>query len=269
MKLLRTALTGTAIATAGSVALGAAAARRLLHPAPFTPPESELVWTTADEVPGTEPDGIAETHVVHVHGQSIGPQQVLRGLRVWRELGASNQVVDTSGLPLRSLDPTAVDRIAAAAHAARARGARRVVLQGWSAGALAASAAAARTPVDGIVGVAPLLDVRSALRGAVTASRFPAAVGTVAVRVATTSGLSRLAGVPYPLSVTRWQDEGTPTLLLHSAADPLVDPDDVATRRAHGAEVVTFATARHTLEWNEDPERWEQAVRTFAAALPA
>ncbi|WP_069711841.1 hypothetical protein [Curtobacterium sp. ER1/6] len=267
MQLLRTALTGTAIATAGSVALGAAAARRLLHPAPFTPAESELVWTREQDVPGTEPDGVARVHVVHVHGQSIGPQQVLRGMRVWRALGAANQVVDTTDLPLRSLDPVAVDRIAAAAHAARARGAERVVLQGWSAGALAASAAAARTPVDGIVGVAPLLDVRSALRGAVTAARFPAAVGVVAGRIATTPGLSRLAGVPYPLTVTQWQDEGTPTLLLHSAADPLVAADDVAAQRARGATTVAFDEAHHTLEWNEDPERWETAVRDFATAL--
>jgi len=267
MKLLRTALTGTVIASAGSVALGAAAARRLLRPAPFTPPESELVYADGQDVPGIEPVGVAETHVVHVHGQSIGPQQVLRGLRVWRSLGASNQVVDTTDLPLRSLDPAAVDRIAAAAHAARARGAQRVVLQGWSAGALAASAAAARTPVDGIVGVAPLLDVRSALRGAVTAARFAAAVGTVAVRVATTPGLSRLAGVPHPLTVTRWQDDGTPTLLLHSAADALVAADDVARLAARGARVETFRDARHTLEWNEDPDRSEGAVRAFAAAL--
>ena len=268
MQLVRTAVTGTVIATAGSVALGAAAARRLLRPAPFVPPESELVWTDERDVPGVEPDGVVgRTHVVHVHGQSLGPQQVLRGLRVWRELGASNQVVDTSGLPLRSLDPAAVDRVAAAAHAARARGAERVVLQGWSAGALAASAAAARTPVDGIVGVAPLLDVRSALRGAVTTARFPAAVGVVAGRIASTPGLSRLAGVPYPLSVTRWQDDRTPTLLLHSTADPLVAAADVAAHRARGARVETFTHARHTLEWNEDPERWERAVRDFAATL--
>ena len=267
MQLLRTALTGTAIATAGSVALGAAAARRLLRPAPFTPAESELVYARAEDVPGTEPDSVAHVHVVHVHGQSVGPQQVLRGLRVWRSLGAANQVVDTSDLPLRSLDPVAVDRIAAAAHAARARGAERVVLQGWSAGALAASAAAARTPVDGIVGVAPLLDVRSALRGAVTAARYPAAVGVVAGRIATITGLSRLAGVPYPLTVTRWQDAGTPTLLLHSTADPLVAAADVATRRSRGARTVAFEHARHTLEWNEDPDRWETAVREFAATL--
>ncbi len=121
MQLVRTAVTGTVIATAGSVALGAAAARRLLRPAPFVPPESELVYADERSVPGTEPDGVVgRTHVVHVHGQSLGPQQVLRGLRVWRELGASNQVVDTSDLPLRSLDPAAVDRVAAAAHAARA-----------------------------------------------------------------------------------------------------------------------------------------------------
>ncbi len=73
--------------------------------------------------------------------------------------------------------------------------------------------------------------------------------------------------MPYPLTVTRWQDDRTPTLLLHSTADALVAAADVETHRARGARVETFAHARHTLEWNEDPERWERAVREFAATL--
>jgi alpha-beta hydrolase superfamily lysophospholipase len=207
--------------------------------------------------------------VVHVHGQSLGPRQVLRGVGVWRSLGASSEVVDTTDLPLRSLDAGAADRIVAAVRAARARGAQRVVLQGWSAGALACSVAAARVDVDGLVAVSPLLDVASALRGAVRGARLPTFVGTVAARIATTNVLSRLAGAPTRVTTTAWQDSSTPTLLIHSEADALVAADDVAAVAARqGATTVTFRTAPHTLEWNEDPERWERAVRDFAAQLP-
>lgn len=221
------------------------------------------------DVPGAEPEA-ATTHVVHVHGQSLGPRQVLRGVGVWRGLGATSEVLDTTDLPLRSLDPGAADRIVAAVRAARARGARRVVLQGWSAGALACSVAAGRVDVDGIVAVSPLLDVASALRGAVRGARLPAFVGTVAARVATTPVLSRLAGASAPVRTTTWQDSTTPTLVVHSEADALVAADDVAaiTARPH-ATAVAFFTAPHTLEWNEDPERWEDAVRRFVGTLPA
>ncbi len=200
-----------------------------------------------------------------MHGQSLGPRQVLRGVGVWRALGATSEVLDTSDLPLRSLDPGAADRIEQAVRAARARGARRVVLQGWSAGALACSVVAARVPVDGIVAVSPLLDVAAALRGAVRAARLPSFVGAVAARIATTPVLCRLAGAPDPVPVTTWQESATPLLLVHSAADALVPDAEIA--RGHATRVVTFHTAPHTLEWNEDPERWEGVVRDFAAAL--
>ncbi|KQR27023.1 hypothetical protein [Curtobacterium sp. Leaf154] len=236
-------------------------------------PTGEWAWDAMrydgpDDVPGSEPEA-ATTHVVHVHGQSLGPRQVLRGVGVWRSLGASSQVIDTTDLPLRSLDAGAADRIVTAVRAARARGARRVVLQGWSAGALACSVAAGRVDVDGIVAVSPLLDVASALRGAVRGARLPAFVGTVAGRIATTNVLSRLAGASMPVTTTTWQDSATPTLLIHSEADALVAADDVATVAARsGATTLAFRTAPHTLEWNEDPERWERAVRDFAAQLP-
>jgi alpha-beta hydrolase superfamily lysophospholipase len=242
--------------TTGPVAAGAWAWDALRHDGP-------------DDVPGTEPDA-ATTHVVHVHGQSLGPRQVLRGLGVWRSLGATSEVIDTTDLPLRSLDAGAADRIVTAVRAARARGVQRVVLQGWSAGALACSVAAARVDVDGLVGVSPLLDVDSALRGAVRAAHLPGFVGTVAGRIATTPVLSRLAGAPTPVATTAWQDSATPTLLIHSEADTLVAADDVvAVAAQQHATTVAFRTAPHTLEWNEDPERWETAVRDFAAGLPA
>lgn len=228
-----------------------------------------LLYDDVTDLPGGEPatDATA-THVVHVHGQSLGPRQVLRGIPVWRALGATSEVVDTTDLPLRSLDPGAADRIVAAVRAARARGAARVVLQGWSAGALACSIAAARVPVDALVGISPLLSIPSALRGAVAGAHLPAFVGTVAARIATTPVLSRLAGAAAPVGTVSWQQSDTPTLLVHSEADALVPASEITAAAAHPrTQTVAFRTAPHTLEWNEDPERFESAVRDFATTL--
>lgn len=248
--------------------------RRLLDGS--APEDGDWTWdalmhdVVAEVLPGpaTGPDTtVSSTHVVHVHGQSLGPRQVLRGIPVWDTLEASSEIVDTTDLPLRSLDPGAAARIVDRVRSARDRGAERVVLQGWSAGALACSIAASRTPVDGLVGIAPLLDVRSALRGAVSAVRLPRFVGSVAARIATTPVLSRLAGAAEPVRTATWQASGTPTLLLRSTADPFVAATDVSAAVQRGATVVSFATAPHTLEWNEDPERFDDAVTAFAATL--
>lgn len=225
-----------------------------------------IMYDTVDDIPASDEPLDGGTHVIHVHGQSLGPRQVLRGITVWRELGASSEILDFTKLPARSLDASASDEVVARVRAARERGATRVVLQGWSAGALAASVAASRVDVDAIIGVSPLLSVKTALRGAVGAAHLPRFVGSAAFRITKTPGLSRLGGAPTALTVTDWRDTpGVPTLLIHSRADTLVSGSDVTTTaRRHGAEVVSFETAPHTLEWNEDPQRWDEAVRTFA-----
>lgn len=223
-----------------------------------------LMYDGVDDVPGATP-GATTTHVIHVHGQSLGPRQVFRGIGVWRSLGASSEVIDLTDLPLRSLDSAAADRIIASVHAARERGATRVVLHGWSAGALACSIAATRVDVDALVGISPLLSVKAALQGAVAAAHLPRFVGSVAYRVAGTPALSRLARAAEPVQITNWQLSEAPTLLVHSKADTLVNDADVAALAAHSTvETATFETAPHTLEWNEDPERWEGLIRSFA-----
>ncbi len=185
-----------------------------------------LRYDGPDAVPGTEPEA-ATTHVVHVHGQSLGPRQVLRGVGVWRALGASSEVVDTTDLPLRSLDAGAADRIVAAVRAARARGSQRVVLQAGPPVRSPASVAAARVDVDGLVAVSPCSTSPRTPRG--RPRRAPARVRRHRRRPHRDHDvLSRLAGAPTPVTTTTWQDSSTPTLLIHSEADALVAADDVA-----------------------------------------
>jgi len=213
-------------------------------------------------------DSVAETHVIHVHGQSLGPRQTFRGLGAWTSLGASSEVVDVEAFPLRALDPDTPGLIESRVRAARQRGARKVVLQGWSAGALACSVAAGQAPVDAIVAISPLLSVKTALRAAVARLHLPSALGSVSHGLVTTPGLSRLAGAPMPLRNTEWVvTPGVPVLAMYSRADRLVaqtDVDDL--HEAQGAEVIAFDTAPHTLEWNESPSKWEQGLTAFAKA---
>lgn len=226
-----------------------------------------LMYDSAAEVLAARgPTTTVTTHVVHVHGQSLGPRQVLRGLPVWERLGARSEILDLTGFPERSFDPRAVEEIVHRIIAARQAGATRVVLQGWSAGALACSVAASRAKVDAVIGISPLLSIRSALRGAVSAVHLPRFVGNVAHRVLITPGFCLVAGAPEPVHPDHWMSgfDG-PTLLLHSRADSLVSADDVEKLSERpNVQAVEFQTAPHTLEWNENPQRWDGLIEDFA-----
>ncbi len=82
----------------------------------------------------------------------------------------------------------------------------------------------------------------------------------------------RLVGVPGPVDlramdwVRRAEELQLPVLLLHSDADDYV-PSGPSQRLAQARpDLITYvasSTARHTKEWNVDPQGWESAVRGF------
>ena len=59
---------------------------------------------------------------------------------------------------------------------------------------------------------------------------------------------------------------GLPPLILHSVDDEYVPYGPSASLAEKNPEMVTFEPfngARHTKEWNVDPERWERLVRAW------
>ena len=66
--------------------------------------------------------------------------------------------------------------------------------------------------------------------------------------------------------VSRAVELRTPTLILHSVDDEYVPYKPSALLAERNPEMVTFETfsqARHTKEWNVDPDDWDGAVARF------
>ncbi len=77
-------------------------------------------------------------------------------------------------------------------------------------------------------------------------------------------------GEPVDLRTLNWvrraKELATPILLVHSEDDDVVPVGPSRALAAARPDLVTFApwtTARHTKEWNVDPELWDSVVSAF------
>lgn len=221
---------------------------------------------------------------VMVHGRGAQRHECLRAVPVAYELGLTSLVItyrNDVGAPAspdgrygfglsewRDVD-------AALAHALAA-GAESLDMVGWSMGGAMVLQAAARSryadAVRHIVLDAPVVDWADVIRHHVVLGHVPAAIGRLAPRVLRSRGARALVGVGAPLDlleadwVTRAADLRHSTLLIHSIHDEFVPVGPsiaLATARPDLVLFEPWKTARHTQEWNTEPERWDRVVREF------
>ncbi|MFD1148408.1 alpha/beta hydrolase family protein [Saccharothrix hoggarensis] len=243
---------------------------------------TELGDAPAWFVPATTPTAAAPTWVVAVHGRGGTRAEALRVMPALHALGLPVLAVtyrNDEGAPrspdgLYHLGDTEWRDVEAAVRYARDRGARHVVLYGWSMG-------------GAIVG--QFLG-RSAEAGDVSAVVLDAPV------VSWTRTLelqSRNRGVPEQLVpvaelVSDWRADldfdrfdladhppahRPPTLLFHGGADGTVPVDasrDLATAASRldwPLRYVEVPAAEHTAAWNVDPDAYESALTEFLRSV--
>jgi hypothetical protein len=228
------------------------------------------------------------TWVVLVHGRGATREECLRALPVLHRLGFPALVVsyrnDADALP--SLggryhlgEAEWLDVESACVHAF-GHGAQDVVLAGWSMGGAIALQTLSRSwvadRIQGVVLDAPVVDWRDVLDHHAKVNRVPAAIGRLSQAVLENTHARRLAGVETPLSLDRldWVSRAAelrvPVLLVHSDDDEFVPSGPSRRLAAARPDLVTFVAtrgARHTKEWNVDPEAWDTAVARFLLAL--
>jgi len=160
---------------------------------------------------------------------------------------------------------------------ARAHGARRFIVFGWSMGGAIAMQLATdpdlRDDVAGLVLESPVLDWVSTIKANCVRAGLPAWTALLAVPWLDWRPLAELAGLPSVIGVDRFDwtaranEISVPTLVLHGTEDTS-SPFGVAARLQRlRPELVTLESfdADHTMTWNSDPERWQQTVRTWLA----
>jgi len=229
-----------------------------------------------------------ETWAVLVHGRGATREEALRALPVLHRLGFRALVVSYRNDPGAPKGTTGryhlgeaewADVEAAVLHALDA-GASDVVLFGWSMGGAIVLQMISRSwladRVRAVVLDAPVLDWRDVLRHHARLNNVPDAVGRLSQAVLESRGARRMIGVEQPLDfdrldwVTRAEELALPILLIHSDDDEFV-PSGPSRRLAQTRpDLVTYVPskgARHTKEWNVDPEGWDTAVTRFLLSV--
>ncbi|GAA3053030.1 alpha/beta hydrolase [Pseudonocardia yunnanensis] len=219
-----------------------------------------------------------DTWVVLVHGRGGSRREALRVLPALHERGYPALVVtyrNDEGAPpspdgYYHLGDTEWEDIEAAVRFAGERGARRVVLFGWSMGAAIIAAMLDRSPeasaVAAVVWDAPLVDWRATLRQQAGNRRLPPVLTHVAMAMT-----SRRIGIDFDRFdlLLCPPSHRPPTLVVHSTEDTAVP---VAPSRALVAAAPALGWpmrylevpgVEHTGSWNADPAAYEQAVTSF------
>lgn len=223
--------------------------------------------------------GERDTWVIAVHGRGADRREALRILPTLHALGLPTVVLtyrnDEEAPPSPDgyyhLGESEWADLAAAVRYARSRGARRVVLFGWSMGAAIVGAYLSSPerdllPVAGVIWDSPVVDWRSVLRQQARLRRLPVWLADVACWWATARAgihFDALDLVQHPPSAR------PPTLILHGAHDDAVLPGssrDLAAVAGHldwPVRYQEFDGAVHTAGWNADRAGYEAAVADF------
>ena len=243
---------------------------------------AEIGMLAAWEVPAA--DGAADRWAILVHGRGARREECLRAVPVLHDLGF------TALIPLYRNDIGAPpspdgryslglsewrDLEAALLHAVDA-GAEQIVLFGWSMGAAIVLQTLDRSwlsdRVTAVVLDSPVIDWADVLRHHGAKNKIPGPIGSLSRSLIGARWARRLVGVHEPIDValTNWEHRADelkhPTLLIHSLDDEFVPAGPSISLAAKRPDLVRFEpwrVARHTKEWNVDPERWDAVVRDF------
>ncbi|WP_169582504.1 MULTISPECIES: alpha/beta fold hydrolase [Microbacterium] len=249
---------------------------------PYSP---ELIGSTVGPCPAwLFPAGDGDVWVIQVHGRGTTRAECLRAVPLFHSLGITSLIVSyrNDGEAPRSragtytLGATEWRDVDAAVGFARRRGARRILLMGWSMGgaiALQVSLNSAhRGAIAGLVLESPVIDWRIVLEYQARAMRVPTTVSGLAIEALQHEWAAPItrSGSAIPFDrldvVSRAAELRHPILILHSDDDGFVPSDashDLVVARPDLVQLEVFEVARHTKLWNYDQDRWTARIRAW------
>jgi pimeloyl-ACP methyl ester carboxylesterase len=244
--------------------------------------DSELGVLAAWEVPASHAD--TGQWAILVHGRGAPREECLRAVPVLHDLGFTVLIPtyrNDIGAPPSSDGRYSLglsewrDLEAAMLYAVDAS-AQGIVLFGWSMGGAIVLQTLDRSwlsdRVNAVVLDAPVIDWADVLRHHGALNKIPGPIGTLSRSLIGHRWARRLVGVHEPIDValTNWENRAGElkhrTLLIHSLDDEFVPAGPSVSLAAKRPDLVRFEPwqrARHTKEWNVDPQRWDAVVRDF------
>jgi pimeloyl-ACP methyl ester carboxylesterase len=246
---------------------------------------AEIGTLAAWQVPAA--GGVADRWAILVHGRGAPREECLRAVPVLHELGFTALIPlyrNDIGAPSSSDGRYSLglsewrDLEAALLYAVDA-GAQEVVLFGWSMGGAIVLQTLDRSwlsdRVTAVVLDAPVIDWADVLRHHGALNNIPGPIAGLSRSLIGHRWARRLVGVHEPIDValTNWEHRADElnhrTLLIHSLDDEFVPAGpsiSLAAKRADLVRLETWRGARHTKEWNVDPDRWNAVVSDFLTA---
>jgi uncharacterized protein len=243
---------------------------------------AEIGMLAAWQVPAA--GSVADRWAILVHGRGAPREECLRAVPVLHELGFTALIPlyrNDIGAPSSSDGRYSLglsewrDLEAALLHAVDA-GAQEIVLFGWSMGGAIVLQTLDRSwlsdRVKAVVLDAPVIDWADVLRHHGALNKIPGPIGSLSRSLIGHPWARRLVGVHEPIDValTNWEHRADElkhrTLLIHSLDDEFVPAGpsvSLAAKRPDLVRLETWREARHTKEWNVDPERWNAVVSDF------
>jgi pimeloyl-ACP methyl ester carboxylesterase len=221
---------------------------------------------------------------VLVHGRGARREECLRAVPVLHDLGFTCLIPmyrNDIGAPASSdgrysLGLSEWRDVEAALVYAVGEGAREIVLFGWSMGGAIVLQTLDRSwlsdRVTAVVLDAPVINWVDVLRHHGALNKIPGPIGSLSRSLIGHRWARRLVGVHEHIDValTNWEDRADElnhrTLLIHSLDDEFVPAGPSVSLAAKRPDLVRFEPwheARHTKEWNVDPERWDAVVLSF------
>jgi len=228
------------------------------------------------------------TWLITVHGRGSKRNEGLRMMSIAQRMGMPGLLVsyrnDGEAPDARDrrfgLGATEWPDIEAAILYALNHGATSVVLCGFSMGGAVSLQTVHRSAlsrfVRGLVLIGPVVDWMDVLRHQAHAHRLPHIAGKLGRWLIESPWGKIITGLASPVDlrrldwVTRSADLTHPTLILHSDDDdfvPIGPSLRLAEKKRQLVSLVRFQQARHTREWNVDPERFESAIVTWLHML--
>ncbi len=243
--------------------------------------ETELGTIPAWVVPAAAE---SDRWAILVHGRGATRQEGLRAVRPLHDAGLNvivpsyrNDLGARSGPDGRyNLGLSEWRDIEDAGLLAVRRGARELVLVGWSMGGAIVLQTLSRSwlaeRVTHVVLDAPVIDWGDVIAHHAQVNGIPAPISGLSRALMGRRSARRLVGVHHPVDVaetnwvTRARELQHRILLIHSVDDEFVPVGPSLALAAARPDLVTmerWERARHTKEWNVDPERWEASVAAF------
>ncbi|QCU77899.1 alpha/beta fold hydrolase [Citricoccus sp. SGAir0253] len=225
---------------------------------------------------------------VMVHGRGAKRAEGIRAIGSARALGMTSLLISyrndgdapAAGDGRYGLGTTEWRDVEAAVAYALEHGAREVVLFGWSMGAAVCLQMADRSElapsVTAMVLDGPVINWIDVLAHQARLNRLPEASGRLGQWLMSNSAGRWATGLAAPVDlkalnwVARADQVRVPTLILHSEDDdfvPVGPSMDLAAKNPRMVTFVRFTLARHTREWNVDPEKWDRTVRRWLRSV--